>query len=204
MKKKLIYMIIMIIIIFIMNIPIIATTDKTTTLIYFYTPTCSSYQSLSEYFKELQSKNSSLVIKKFDITDAKNKSLFNKYNLEYKVSDIDKEIVPVVFIGDTYFTGVEKIRAFTEDEIQKGIPTLILNNNDLDLSFDVNNFKDLSWFGIFIAGFINGLNPCSLSMLIFLLSILLQKGKNIFKLVTIQAPPEKNLNRRWAYQQMQA
>lgn len=94
---------------------------------------------------------------------------------------------PILFVGDTYFQG--------EAAINEGLTQLLLSlqegarpetpildtsktpSNQLETTFE--GFNLLKMFGI---GLINGLNPCSFSMLLLLISVIMIKGVPIIRL----------------------
>ena len=161
-------------------------------VVYFYVTACGECQDVAEYFDTLEEKNTlnsvnndnidfSLI--KFNIGELQNIELIKKYYQAYDVPEND-QLVPVVFIGDTYLQGIDNIKKELIEQIRKesGLTTL-----DLTTDYQHNDIKvrDLSGYqvlGVLITGLINGLNPCSISMLLFFLSMLLVKNINVLRL----------------------
>lgn len=138
------------------------------TIIYFYSPTCSSCMELQDYFKTLKN---DIVIQSYNITESDNKGLLNAYCDYYKVNEKIYGIVPIIFVGDTFLFG--------KDEITKNL-TEVLDSTDVIhtplltegyINYDIEKFRGMNVITIPFAGLVNGLNPCSLSMLVFLLSL---------------------------------
>ena len=75
-------------------------------------------------------------------------------------------IAPILLAGDAYYTGVDSIRRFISEDISVGgaldTPEVLGENPQLALT----------WGPMLAAGFIGGLNPCALSMLLLLLTVL--------------------------------
>ncbi len=153
------------------------------TSVYFYSPTCASCNSMSDFLEDFSKSHKNLDLRKYDISDLRNKSLLDKYNEAYKVSSEDEGIVPVIFIRDKYYTDEELIRANLEKVLNTpGTKTLEISNSVQTHEKDISRFKGFTMPSVFLAGVINGLNPCSLSMLLFFLSLLAVKKDKILKI----------------------
>jgi cytochrome c biogenesis protein CcdA/glutaredoxin len=158
----------------------LAIEEKDNLLIYFYSPTCHSCSNLQEFFDELQSDNEGISLKKIDISQSENKGVFNSYCEFYNVDD-DFVTVPMVFIGDIYLHGEKEIRSllYTYLEDNKKIMTPVLNKVNYDM--DTKKFSNLNVGSVFVAGLVNGINPCSLSLILFFLSLIVAANSNIKK-----------------------
>lgn len=183
MKKFLIVIVAVLTIIF-TNMIAVKAFDNDVTAVYFYTSTCSTCQKLSSFFDDISSKHKNLVLKKYNITDLKNKSLMDKYSKVYKVNDDDDGIVPVVFIRNTYLTGEKAIRKNLEYLVLKndGSKTIEIQNNSENHDTDIRQFMSLKMLSVFFAGLVNGINPCSMSMLLFFISLIMVRKVNIMKI----------------------
>jgi sulfite exporter TauE/SafE len=157
--------------------------------VYFYTSSCSDCNNTQNFLKTLSSGymlnierktvNSPLVIDHKNITQENNlvllQSLFEYYNVPK-----DKREVPVMFYSKGYISGY--------DHIKKNMEKIIIGGEALNFDYDrlnqENNIKSLTPEnipGIFFTGLINGINPCSISMLFLLLSLVISKKSNILK-----------------------
>jgi glutaredoxin len=170
-----------------------ADVDNQTTILHFYVTACRECEEVSNilnsledgYSIELEDKlvYSHVVLKEFNIGESENLELVKKYFGVYKVPEKEQS-VPIIFIGDTYLSGRQAIQQELVNKIKRGDGI-----NTLDLSTeahtDTHSSVDLSGYGIagvVIAGLVNGVNPCSLSMLLFFLSLLVAQNKNILKM----------------------
>ncbi|HEX9062876.1 MAG TPA: cytochrome c biogenesis protein CcdA [Clostridia bacterium] len=153
--------------------------DKVTA-VYFYSPACASCMSISDFLVEFRESYKNLNLKKYDISDLRNKSLMDKYCEAYKVSPKDEGIVPVIFIRDKYLPDEESIRHNLEKEINNpGVETLEISNTTENHEKDLRRFGGFKTASVLLAGLVNGINPCSLSMLLFFLSLLTVQNARI-------------------------
>lgn len=108
----------------------------------------------------------------------------NKYNKAFKVKEEDEGIVPVVFIRNTYFKGEKAIRDNLESQIIKknGLSTVEIQDTTENHDEDIRQFMNLKTLSVFFAGMVNGINPCSMSMLLFFLSLIMIRKVSIMKI----------------------
>ncbi|WP_036942014.1 cytochrome c biogenesis protein CcdA [Pseudobacteroides cellulosolvens] len=160
------------------------TEDKDNVLaVYFYSPTCASCASITDFLERLNQSHKNFNLKKYDISDLRNKSLMDKYSEAYKVSSKDYGIVPAIFIRDKYYSDEKTLRNNLEKEINKaGFKTLEIDNSIVNHENDLRRFEGFKVMGVLLAGLANGINPCSMSMLLFFLSLLTVKNIKILKI----------------------
>ncbi len=160
-----------------------AESENKITAVYFYSPTCASCDTMSDFLEDFSESHKNFKLKKYDISNLKNKSLMDKYCEAYKVSAEDEGIVPIVFISDIYFSNEKTIRNNLEKEINTpGVKTLEFDSSVENHERDVRKFEGFKAASIFLAGLVNGINPCSMSMLLFFLSLLTVKKAKILKI----------------------
>lgn len=153
-------------------------------LIYFYSPTCASCHRVREYCENILEKYKDINICEYSIAKPANKVLLNKYCKEYNVSDKETGTVPIVFIRDTYLYGDENVEKNLEriiDEDERG-KTLILEAKESDIGEEYQSFEAMDLLKVSGAAVINGLNPCSLSMIFFLCMLLECKKDKLLKM----------------------
>lgn len=154
-------------------------------VIYFYSPTCSSCSKVSDEIKAIREKYKFVKVKSYNITDLSNKSLLNKYSNQYKVNEDKMGQVPVIFVKDKYLFGTVSIKSNLETIINDGsnIKTAdIYDSGAADFSSETSAFGKFSLIKVFIAGLINGINPCSMSMLLFFITLIINEKSNVFKI----------------------
>ncbi|MEA4890053.1 MAG: hypothetical protein VB070_11375 [Clostridiaceae bacterium] len=99
-------------------------------------------------------------------------ALVNRLLDAYQVPDRDRQ-VPMVLAGTNAISGYAAIQARLPGLISQGSA-----NYQIELTSAAEPGLDrYQGFGIWAAGFLNGFNPCSLSMLLLFLSLLLAKKK---------------------------
>ena len=161
------------------------TVQNAVPIYYFYINACESCREAEDliwnYSSELKSNENLRGVRFFsyEITESENIELMEEFCIAYQVPE-DKKIVPLLFAGEGFFSGQdeiadglkeikEKLRAGTLEEPlwREGA---VRGDEKIRESFDA-----IKIINILVIGLINGLNPCSLSMLLFFLSLLLAK-----------------------------
>jgi len=148
--------------------------SQASTIIYFHVTGCSSCEEVDKFLSTVQG----IIVNKYNIAEPDNLELVKKYFKAYNVPEKDQS-VPIVFIGDIYLSGEEAIigRLIEEVEQGKGLETPVLIQDDAT----ENELSGYGILGVMTTGFINGLNPCSISMLLFFLSMILVRNVNVLK-----------------------
>lgn len=156
---------------------------------YFYISVCSSCRDVDEYLAgvwdrfnvQYKSRGKSLSIQKYNTANEDNLNVLEKFFEAYRVPEKDR-IVPIVFFGKSYISGESQIKERFEKELPYAESGSLVQdesngtkNNVLD---KFNSFKVVSPL---LVGFANGLTPCSLSMLLFFISLLIARNANIIK-----------------------
>lgn len=158
-------------------------------IVYFYVNICENCKEADEiiqnYIKSIENDEMNIEFKSHNIGayNGLKYELYLDYTTAYNI-DIQHTKIPILFVGDQYFEGkdqIEEALTLLAKDIKKGIlPRLTKveksTNNTADALKEINAIKIM---GI---GLINGLNPCSLSMILILLSLFLVKTKKIFSI----------------------
>lgn len=153
-------------------------TDKV--LIYFYSTTCASCKTAVDFINLVKNRYPELEVVGYNLYIADNISLLKAYGRKYKVKPEEVGEIPAVFLSDTALVGDNEIVERLEQSIanyNSKKPTLILDVQKVVL--EKNLINGLAVFG---AGVLNGINPCSLSMFLFLLSLMLIDPRKIIKI----------------------
>lgn len=152
--------------------------DESAHLIYFYTQSCKDCERAKVVFSENDSiENNTISLMSLDIGESATLEKLKAYFKAYKVKEKEQQ-VPIVFYDKGYLSGYEAI----EKELPKLIEQGKLSSTiTIEQGVEVERFTYTDLPKILVVGLVNGLNPCSLSMLFFLLS-LMSIGKPILKL----------------------
>lgn len=167
-------------------------------LIYFYISPCEDCSKVKKFLGTLDAQysvnkngkmiDSDISIEKFNIGKFDNMNLLGRYFQEYGVPE-DKMEVPIIFMKDGFLAGAETIERDLIKEIEAGSlignARLEMENTLPDAGFSgIAGLSGYKLAGVFLTGLVNGLNPCSISMLLFFISLIIMKNVSILKLGT--------------------
>lgn len=157
--------------------------------VYFNTSSCSDCNKTRDFLETLsdgyklniggKTVNSPLVIEHKNITQENNLVLLQSLFEYFNVPEDNRE-VPVMFYSKGYISGYDNIKNNVEKIIMGG-EALNFDYDRLGQENDVKSLTPENIPGIFLTGLINGINPCSISMLFLLLSLAVSKKANILK-----------------------
>lgn len=150
--------------------------------VYFYSSTCDTCAKTEEYLAELEKSFPNLNIKKYNIYEVENYDLLVEYGKVYDLPEEKKGFTPSVFISDQVLLGAEiqhKLEKLVKDYPNNPATTMLEEAEGAGSLEDKNIFLHIAAsFGL---GFVNGLSPCSLSIFLFLLSLLLVGKDKLLK-----------------------
>lgn len=151
---------------------------------YFYSNTCSNCEKTSKYIKRLEDKYDNINIKKYNIYDKKNENYLYAYNKAYGVKKEEYGLVPIVFVKDKYLLEYKNIMNGLEKYIcsKTNIPTKNISYKEAEKNDEIEGWKSINFIKVILAALVNGINPCSISMLLFLLILLNNKSKSLLKM----------------------
>lgn len=157
---------------------------ETLDIYYFYSSTCSSCEKTSKYIKKLESRYDFINVRKLNIYDKKNEELLNAYCKEYRVEKEEVGLVPIIFVRDKYLLEYKNIKNELEKYIcsKTSIPTRNIRYKEVVKNDEIEGWKSINFIKVILAALINGINPCSISMLLFLLILLNNKSKSMLKM----------------------
>ncbi len=158
------------------------TTDSV--LVYFYTPACESCGRARAVLDSLPSSvsvkrgmetvQSDVIIQAVDAS--RQPDLADGFFSAYEVPD-DERVTPIVFLGDRYLSGAEKI--------ERDLVSMVNLGWAAGGTKAVEKLKKTDGTGTVLsvtasigAGLVAGLNPCAASMLLMFLALALQSGKH--------------------------
>jgi cytochrome c biogenesis protein CcdA len=134
-----------------------------TTLFFFYSPYCSSCQQAEPIVEKLEADG--LAVEKYNIQDPGSLSLMMQLLVECDKAPSLAGQVPAFFYGDNAqigFSDEDSLKAFLSGGSSKDSVTV----------------SSLTEWGVFVAGLSDGLNPCTLNVLLILLAIIANKDRD--------------------------
>jgi cytochrome c biogenesis protein CcdA len=158
--------------------------DKKVEILYFYSPTCSSCAKVSEYLESVEEKYNNIEIRRYNIYDSDNKTYLMSYCKAYSVAGDEAGLVPIIFVRDRFLIDEDKII----NQLEKIIldtgagETNILDFRQSDYKINDALNNPLSFIEVSAAALVNGLNPCSFSMIMFLIILIGNKSKSILRI----------------------
>lgn len=153
--------------------------------VYFYISPCDECAAVKDFLANMpktfmvdyndRQLESALYIDSYNISEPQNLELIKNYFKIYNVPD-SKQKVPIIFLRDGYLSGKE--------EITNGLQTAIKGGRCMDITrlSGEATLKPYEWPAILLTGLVNGFNPCSISMLLFLIALLLARKASVLKL----------------------
>ncbi len=156
--------------------PYISAAEKTL-IVLFKVPGCPSCIRMEQILNKVI-KDQAIVIKK-QVTSVKNQHLLAAFDEAYQVDESYYGIVPKIFIGNTAFYGQKNLTAtrlnqiLTESSDNRKIISLLKKNNSYTISTKFQQlFTSFTIFTVAVGGLVDGINPCSITTLLFFLSFL--------------------------------
>ncbi|MDR2094259.1 MAG: hypothetical protein LBP76_01920 [Treponema sp.] len=153
-------------------------------LITFVTAACENCEKAKAYLGRLPQSvslaqgDSPVRVIYYNVAEDEGLAAARQFFAAYQVPD-NEQIVPVVFYTEGYLSGYSNI--------QSGIPGVLSAGKALNFVFphdggEVRALGRLELPAVFLAGLLGGLNPCSVSMLLLLLSLLAAKNAHVLPL----------------------
>jgi cytochrome c biogenesis protein CcdA/glutaredoxin len=147
---------------------IIAAEDTYHDAVYFASKFCSSCQKLED-----EGVIDQLIQEGYDIEtiyledDSAYTKLLYDYQYTYDVDFFGTSLTPVIFAGDRYFVGYEDIK----NAVDQGTIQQIMNEQSM-LEIESAPDADFSLITFVLLGFVDGVNPCAIAMLLLFISML--------------------------------
>ena len=154
--------------------------EKNVDIVVFGTKTCSECKEASHYIEELKEKNEALKVTYYDVISEENELKQFNYANTYKISPKDYSSIPTVYVGGEVFIGTLEIKSGLKEQIDKYI-----NKKETyqpleikELNYEAMRKSKMSMISgfvgssVFTAGLVDGVNPCSIAMMLFFISLL--------------------------------
>ena len=153
---------------FIPNLTSLASDYEDVDAVYFASRFCSSCQKLEDDRILLDLIDQGYVIETIYLEDDnQNTKLLYDFQYTYDVDFFGTSLTPVIFVGDTYFVGYEDIKNAT---LSNQLQDLMDTESILDIKQAPD--ADFSLIGFVLLGFVDGVNPCAIAMLLLFISML--------------------------------
>ncbi|MCR5721859.1 MAG: hypothetical protein K6G72_05915 [Lachnospiraceae bacterium] len=148
-----------------------------TAMLLFVTGSCDSCNRAEEYMKSVLT-DGQCSLKIYNIMEDDNAVVLRKLMKMYEVPDSLQQ-VPLLFTKNGYLSGAEAIKKDALNSLESMNSAGSWDEVAAELA---NNREDagFSKIKLMVTGFVNGLNPCGISMLLMVLSVLLMSGKSFF------------------------
>lgn len=149
-------------------------------LVLFTTYSCEACAAVKAYLDEFTKQNE-LLIFEYNIAEGTNVQMIRSWFSTYGVESSSQQ-VPIVFYGDGYLSGEEEICSGLEsllndtEQAAAKMQKRIGDKNAAEQSDELPNLAVL--FG---SGLLAGFNPCSISMLLMLFSVILTAQASVRK-----------------------
>ena len=160
--------------------------DNKVEVYFFYSFSCPHCKDEEGFLDKIEGKYSQIEIKRYEISDKNNQELYRQVGEKYNVPEqfLSLISVPLTVVGDKYFLGYLDEKT-TGTEIENQIKFLIGGSQETCLT--EKSPQSINFFGKEIKipdnlslvamgsvlGLANGINPCTISVLIMLLAYLL-------------------------------
>jgi len=150
---------------------------------YFYIEGCPECARVKPFLESLEMKDTRLKITKLNIALYENQELRAKLDEFYNVPEDKRGVVPAIFIGKDFYIRENDIFNNIKDKIDsynyedseyllKALSSTISGKEKIK-----EYFQKFGVFVIFVAGLIDGINPCAFAVLIFFITFLLSQNR---------------------------
>jgi len=155
----------------------------------FSEPGCHDCEKAKKLLEEIVFQYPQIEIRDFDISTPEGVTLAEQLGEFYQVSEYDRLLVPLIFIGDQYFLreqiNYENIVDYLKEiKGEEYLPPWERVEEDQSSVQDrlIDRFQSFGIGAIAISGLIDGINPCAFATIIFFISYLTlvnRKGKEL-------------------------
>ncbi|MDR1175068.1 MAG: hypothetical protein LBK83_06320 [Treponema sp.] len=154
-------------------------------LVSFVTTACENCEKAKTYLERLPESVSlgpdtlsPVRVISYNVAEDEGLAAARQFFEAYRVPD-NEQIVPIVFYTSGYLSGYSNIQSDTPAVLAAG---KALNFAFPDEGGEIRSLSRLELPAIFLAGLLGGINPCSISMLLLLLSLLAAKNAHVLPL----------------------
>ena len=130
-------------------------------------------------------KDKQISVIEYSIDDPSNLAIQEQYAKYYKIDEAKQHNIPMLFLGSRIFDNKSDIKnnllwtiELAKKEPSKYQTDIMELDKDMEKSFFKEKAKEITFAGILLAGLLDGINPCAISVLMIFCSFLLFRGKN--------------------------
>jgi len=149
-------------------------------VLFFYSPTCGLCHRADKILKGLESLLPKLKVHRLNVLDRRNMHLMLELEEASDVPISERGLIPAIYVGDIFLLGERDI----EDNAAKVFANLEdapcppqLPEGEGGMQSALQRLESFTIPAVVSAALVDSLNPCSLSMLILLLSLLAASGR---------------------------
>ena len=146
-------------------------------LVYFYVTACADCLKSETALKQLPE---DISVIKYNVAEETGLILSRLYFDTYKVPP-ESQRVPILFMGDKFFISADiTLETVMEAAAGNALDTYLPVEGVTDMAV-IDGELNLQWGGVILTGFLNGLNPCGLSMFLLFLSLIAAGRGSVLK-----------------------
>lgn len=148
-------------------------------IVFFNTYSCEDCEKIKEYLEQIKEEHTVNVLS-YNIAESDYVNMIKAWFQIYQVEDQEQQ-VPILFYGNTYRSGVDEITEHLEKDLEDG-KAQTKQMRKLVEGYQGTAEEELpNLLVLFGSGFLAGFNPCSISMLLMLFSIILTARASVKK-----------------------
>lgn len=149
-------------------------------VLFFYSPTCELCHRADEILKGFESQLPKLKVHRLNVLDRRNMHLMLELEEASNVPISERGLIPAIYVGGAFLLGEREIEenaanVFTNLDSAPCPPQLTEGEGGLQSA--LQRLESFTIPAVVSAALVDSLNPCSLSMLILLLSLLAASGR---------------------------
>lgn len=153
-------------------------------ILAFFSPDCLSCSRLNTMLKSLENDKEPGWIARINVLEEEGIKLWNRAMDEAKVTDELRWKAPMLISGSSWL-GENEMQFDALSELVNSAPEQPFWNQwsdaDLAVSDSFPTLGAVTTAGIFGAGLLDGINPCAFTVMIFLVSLLMSRGRKLQK-----------------------
>jgi len=155
---------------------------------YFYNPRCSECDKVSYILRFYKKRYPFLRIQRFNVFRGHNQELLEGIEEKLNVPENKRLVTPILIIGNDYifYPKGDTLDIILQKYSKSGSPPFWKNiNRRIGEKNILKRFQKFGILGVFIAGLIDGVNPCAFATIIFFVTYLAIKGRTAKEILLV-------------------